>query len=56
MVIADVLDPCETAFISVTEQFDTSTPSGRLFFQMVGSFSELDRALITEPLQEGRRS
>lgn len=55
-VIDDVLEPCETAFISVTEQFDTSTPSGRLFLQMVGSFSEFERALITERLQEGRRS
>jgi site-specific DNA recombinase len=55
-VIDDVLEPCETAFISVTEQFDTSTPTGRLFLQMVGSFSEFERALITERLQEGRRS
>jgi site-specific DNA recombinase len=55
-VIDDVLEPCETAFISVTEQFDTSTPSGRLFLQMVGSFSEFERALITERLQDGRRS
>jgi len=55
-VIDDVLEPCETAFISVTEQFDTSTPTGRLFLQMIGSFSEFERALITERLQEGRRS
>jgi DNA invertase Pin-like site-specific DNA recombinase len=55
-VIDDVLEPCDTAFISVTEQFDTSTPSGRLFLQMIGSFSEFERALITERLQEGRRS
>jgi DNA invertase Pin-like site-specific DNA recombinase len=55
-VIDDVLEPCDTAFVSVTEQFDTSTPSGRLFLQMVGSFSEFERALITERLRDGRRS
>ena len=55
-VIDDVLEPCGAAFVSVTEQFDTSTASGRLFLQMIGSFSEFERALITERLQEGRRS
>lgn len=55
-VIDDVLEACETAFVSVTEQFDTSTPSGRLFLQMLGSFSEFERALITERLRDGRRS
>jgi len=55
-VIDDTLEPCGTAFVSVTEQFDTSTPSGRLFLQMIGSFSEFERALITERLREGRRS
>lgn len=55
-VIDEVLEPCGAAFASVTEEFDTSTPSGRLFLQMVGSFSEFERALITERLQEGRRS
>jgi DNA invertase Pin-like site-specific DNA recombinase len=38
------------------DQLDTSTPSGRLFLQMIGSFSEFERALITERLREGRRS
>jgi len=54
-IIDDVLEPSGTAFISVTEQFDTSTPSGRLFLQMIGSFSEFERALITERMREGRR-
>lgn len=54
-IIDDVLEPNGTAFISVTEQFDTSTPSGRLFLQMIGSFSEFERALITERMREGRR-
>ena len=54
-IIDDVLEPCGTAFVSATEQFDTSTPSGRMFLQMIGSFSEFERALITERMREGRR-
>lgn len=54
-VIDDRLEPHGTAFISATEQFDTSTPSGRMFLQMIGSFSEFERALITERMREGRR-
>lgn len=53
-VIDDALAPTGTAFVSVTEQFDTSTPTGRLFLQMVGSFSEFERALITERMRDGR--
>lgn len=54
-IIDDVLEPHGTAFISATEQFDTSTPSGRMFLHMIGSFSEFERALITERMREGRR-
>jgi DNA invertase Pin-like site-specific DNA recombinase len=55
-LIDDVLEPCGTAFVSVTEQFDTTTAQGRLFMQMIGSFAELERNIITERLTEGRRS
>ena len=54
-LIDDVLEPTETAFVSVTEQLDTSTFRGRLFLQMIGSFSEFESALITERLRDGRR-
>ena len=54
-LIDDVLEPTETAFVSVTEQFDTSTAHGRLFLQMIGSFSEFERTLITERMRDGRR-
>ena len=33
-------------FISITEQFDTSTAQGMLFLQILGSFSEFERNLI----------
>jgi len=32
---------------------DTSTPSGRLMFQMVGAFSEFERAMIQERVKSG---
>lgn len=47
--------PNDVRFVSVTEQFDTSTASGRMFLQMIGSFSEFERNMITERTTEGRR-
>lgn len=44
----------ETAFISITENFDTSTSQGMLFLQMIGSFSEFERNLINERTKGGR--
>ena len=41
-------------FVSITEQFDTSTPQGMLFLQMLGSFSEFERKLIAERTKSGR--
>jgi DNA invertase Pin-like site-specific DNA recombinase len=55
-LIDDVLEPEGAAFVSVTEQFDTTTAQGRLFMQMIGSFAEFERNIITERLTEGRRS
>jgi DNA invertase Pin-like site-specific DNA recombinase len=56
VLIEDVLDPCDCAFVSVTEPLDTSTPMGRAVLHMIGTFSELERGLITERLREGRKS
>ncbi|MFH1844883.1 MAG: recombinase family protein, partial [bacterium] len=35
------------AFVSITEQFDTSTPQGKLHLNMMLSFSEFERELIS---------
>ena len=34
--------------------FDTSTPQGMLFLQMLGSFAEFERAVINERTRNGR--
>lgn len=54
MTMIDELQELEIEFISLTESFDTSTPQGRLFLQMLGSFSEFERAIINERTQSGR--
>lgn len=36
------------AFLSVTESIDTTTPTGRAMWQMVGILAELERSLIWE--------
>lgn len=40
-------------FVSVMEPFDTSTPSGRLLFQIVSAMAEFERALIVERSMAG---
>lgn len=48
------LQKYDVALVSVTEMFDTSTPQGMLFLQMLGSFAEFERAIINERTRNGR--
>ena len=41
------------AFVSVTEPFDTSTPSGVLLLQIVGAMAEFERSLVRERTRAG---
>ena len=54
MIMIDFLQEIEVDFISITEQFDTSTAQGLLFLQMLGSFSEFERKVIAERTKSGR--
>ena len=54
MNMISYLQGLEIDFISVTEQFDTSTAQGMLFLQMLGSFSEFERKIIAERTKSGR--
>jgi site-specific DNA recombinase len=47
------LDSLEVALRSATEPIDTSTPSGRLIFQMLASFAEYERETIRERTRAG---
>jgi DNA invertase Pin-like site-specific DNA recombinase len=40
-------------FISATQDIDTTTSMGRLFFHIVGSFAEFERELIVERVRAG---
>src|SRR5215831_2677268 len=44
------------AFISLRDNLDLSTPSGRLMFQIIGAMAEFERALIQERVRAGLRN
>jgi DNA invertase Pin-like site-specific DNA recombinase len=46
--IIDDLAKHQIQFISITDNFDTTTPQGTLMFQMVGAFAEYERKIIHE--------
>jgi DNA invertase Pin-like site-specific DNA recombinase len=54
MVVAlDELTALGVGFASVTEPFDTSTPSGRLLMQIVSSMAEFERSILIERTKAG---
>jgi site-specific DNA recombinase len=48
------LDDRQVVLVSVAEAFDSSTPSGRLQRNMLGSFAEFEREQIRERMSSGR--
>src|ERR1700747_1793119 len=44
------------AFVSLRDNLDLSTPSGRLMFQIIGAMAEFERALIQERVRAGMRN
>ena len=43
-------------FISLSEQVDTSTPTGKMVFTVLGAVAELERSLIVERVKAGLRN
>jgi DNA invertase Pin-like site-specific DNA recombinase len=43
-------------FVSLTEQVDTSTPTGKMIFTVLGAVAELERSLIVERVRAGLRN
>jgi DNA invertase Pin-like site-specific DNA recombinase len=44
------------AFVSLRDNLDLSTPSGRLMFQIIGAMAEFERELIRERVKAGLRN
>lgn len=43
-------------FVSLSEQLDTSTPTGKMVFTVLGAVAELERSLIAERVRAGMRN
>ena len=43
-------------FVSLSEQMDTSTPTGKMVFTVLGAVAELERSLIAERVKAGMRN
>ncbi len=43
-------------FVSLCEQMDTSTPTGKMVFTVLGAVAELERSLIAERVRAGLRN
>ncbi len=51
--LMDDLDSACVHFRSATEPFDTASPAGGLFVQMLGAFAELEREVIIDRVING---
>src|SRR5437867_12547578 len=50
------LDAYGVAFVSLRDNLDLSTPSGRLMMQLLAAMAEFERALIQERVKAGLRN
>jgi len=50
------LDSYGVAFVSLRDNLDLSSPSGRLMFQVIGAMAEFERSLIQERVRAGLRN
>lgn len=50
------LEALGVSFVSLKDNVDLSTPSGRLMFQIIGAMAEFERALIQERVRAGLRN
>jgi DNA invertase Pin-like site-specific DNA recombinase len=50
------LEALGIAFVSLRDNLDLSTPSGRLMFQIIGAMAEFERSLIQERVRAGIRA
>jgi site-specific DNA recombinase len=46
--MTEVLDEHGVSFVSVSEQFNTSTPAGRFFRNILLTFGQFEREMVSE--------
>ena len=51
----EILNKCDTAFISIREQFDTSSAMGRAMMNVSATFAQLERETIAERIKDNLR-
>lgn len=54
--LAEQFEKKGVEFVSVVDNIDTSTPTGRFFFRMMASIAELERDIIVERTKAGLKS
>jgi len=52
----ETFDALGIQFVSLTEAIDTSTPTGKMVFTILGAVAELERSLIAERVKAGLRN
>jgi len=50
------LEALGVVFVSLRDNLDLTTPTGRLMFQMIGAMAEFERSLIQERVKAGLRN
>lgn len=53
--IIDEFQSKKVEFIAVTQNIDTSSPTGKLQWQIMGAFAEFEREIISQRTKEGLR-
>jgi DNA invertase Pin-like site-specific DNA recombinase len=52
----ETFNALRVGFVSLSEQIDTSTPTGKMVFTVLGAVAELERSLIAERVRAGVRN
>jgi DNA invertase Pin-like site-specific DNA recombinase len=52
----DTFNALGIAFVSLSEQMDTTTPAGKMVFTVLGAVAELERSLIADRVRAGLRN